>query len=192
MRAVSHPVRLSLLEALAIRGPLTATQASALIDESPTTCSFHLRQLAKYGLVEEAGGGPGRNRPWRVVRVGFVIDPQPGDVAGQLASRALASVALARQVARHESSVRSSDGFPEQWRDAAWQHEMVWWVTPDELSEIEAQIDELVQRYVHRLIDPADRPDGAVPVEFVTFGHVFAELAGFDDTSDASDSEEQR
>lgn len=52
------PVRLALLEVLTFRGPLTATEAGQLIEESPTTCSFHLRQLAKYGFVEEAGGEP--------------------------------------------------------------------------------------------------------------------------------------
>ena len=68
LKAVAHPVRLALLEALTLRGPLTATEAGEMIDETPTTCSFHLRQLARFGLVEEAGGGVGRARPWRVVR----------------------------------------------------------------------------------------------------------------------------
>ena len=59
LRALTHPVRLALLEALALEGPLTATAAGELIGESPTTCSFHFRQLAKYGFVEEAASGPG-------------------------------------------------------------------------------------------------------------------------------------
>ena len=55
MRAVAHPVRIALLEVLGTDGPLTATQAGEHIGESPTTCSFHLRQLAKYGFIEEVG-----------------------------------------------------------------------------------------------------------------------------------------
>jgi len=55
MRALTHPVRLALLEVLATEGPLTATEAGELIGESPTTCSFHFRQLKKYGFIEEAG-----------------------------------------------------------------------------------------------------------------------------------------
>jgi len=54
-RALGHPVWLVLLETLVIDGPLTATEAAERIGESPTTCSFHLRQLARYGFVEEAG-----------------------------------------------------------------------------------------------------------------------------------------
>ena len=63
MRAVAHPVRIALLEVLGTEGPLTATQAGEHIGESPTTCSFHLRQLAKYGFIEEVegvAGGAGR------------------------------------------------------------------------------------------------------------------------------------
>ena len=52
MRAVAHPIRIALLEVLGSEGPLTATEAGELIGESPTTCSFHLRQLAKYGFIE--------------------------------------------------------------------------------------------------------------------------------------------
>src|SRR5437016_4391586 len=65
LRAMAHPIRLSLIGVLRREGPLTATQAGELIGQSSASCSFHLRQLAKYGLVEEAGGGKGRERPWR-------------------------------------------------------------------------------------------------------------------------------
>ena len=51
MRALAHPVRIRLLEELTFRGPLTATQAAHYIGESPSSCSFHLRTLAKYGFV---------------------------------------------------------------------------------------------------------------------------------------------
>src|SRR5580692_8319271 len=65
LRAYAHPVRMALMGLLRTEGPLTATRAAELLDESSGTCSFHLRQLAKYGLVEEAGGGTGREKPWR-------------------------------------------------------------------------------------------------------------------------------
>jgi DNA-binding transcriptional ArsR family regulator len=69
LRALAHPIRLELISLLRRGGPLTATQAGERIDESPSSCSFHLRQLAKYGLVEEAGGGHGRERPWRATAI---------------------------------------------------------------------------------------------------------------------------
>ncbi|HTW11798.1 MAG TPA: helix-turn-helix domain-containing protein, partial [Solirubrobacteraceae bacterium] len=73
LRAMTHPVRVALLEALAVGGPQTATEAAERIGESPTTCSFHLRQLAKYGFVEEAGGGMGRSRPWMVSHLSMTV-----------------------------------------------------------------------------------------------------------------------
>ena len=70
MRALAHPVRVALLELLSRDGPMTATQAGEVLDESPANISFHLRTLAKYGFVEEAPGGTGRQRPWRRVGIG--------------------------------------------------------------------------------------------------------------------------
>ena len=69
LRAYAHPIRLKLVGLLRRSGPLTATQAGEKIGESAASCSFHLRQLAKYGLVEEAGGGKGRERPWRATAI---------------------------------------------------------------------------------------------------------------------------
>src|SRR5262245_2459399 len=65
LRGIAHPLRLTLIGLLRREGPLTATQAAELLEVSDALASFHLRQLAKYGLVEEAGGGRGRERPWR-------------------------------------------------------------------------------------------------------------------------------
>jgi predicted ArsR family transcriptional regulator len=70
LRAVAHPTRLKLIALLRRLGPLTATQAGERIGESPSGCSFHLRSLAKWGLVEEAGGGRGRERPWQATANG--------------------------------------------------------------------------------------------------------------------------
>lgn len=168
MRAVTHPVRLALLEALTFRGPLTATQAGDLIGESPTTCSFHLRQLAKYGFVEEAGRGKGRARPWRVRQIGFESSPGSADEAGQVASGALTALALHRQVARHERSRPQGRGHMAT----------VWWVTEEELVELRVELEALVDRFRDRLSDPATRPVDARPVEFVVFTHLFENLMG--------------
>ncbi|MGH3303590.1 MAG: winged helix-turn-helix domain-containing protein [Streptosporangiaceae bacterium] len=68
LRALTHPTRRALIEAIGLAGPLTATRASALVGESPTACAYHLRTLARLGFLEEAGGGRGRERPCRLAR----------------------------------------------------------------------------------------------------------------------------
>src|SRR5688500_15548976 len=65
LRAYAHPVRMKLVGLLRREGPHTATQAATRLGESVPTCSFHLRQLAKYGLVERAPAADARERPWR-------------------------------------------------------------------------------------------------------------------------------
>jgi hypothetical protein len=61
IRALAHPTRLTLLQLLLVRGPLTATEAGGVLGESPASASFHLRTLARYGYVEvvDAGAGSG-------------------------------------------------------------------------------------------------------------------------------------
>ena len=46
LQALAHPTRLALLEAIGLAGTMTATQASAVVGESPTACAYHLRMLA--------------------------------------------------------------------------------------------------------------------------------------------------
>src|SRR5690349_11230315 len=79
LRALSHPMRLALIDALSRQGPLTATEAGDLLDENPATCSFHFRSLAKYGFVEEAEQAKGRRRPWRLTHLGIRIAGSASD-----------------------------------------------------------------------------------------------------------------
>ena len=104
LRALTHPVRLALLEALALEGPLTATAAGELIGESPTTCSFHFRQLAKYGFVEEAESGPGRLRPWKLVNIGMRFTDVSEDPEMSVAAKGFERMVLDRAMSRLSSS----------------------------------------------------------------------------------------
>ena len=65
LRAYAHPLRLKLIGLLRAEGAMTATQAAARLSDTVPNCSFHLRQLAKYGLAERAPGADARERPWR-------------------------------------------------------------------------------------------------------------------------------
>jgi DNA-binding transcriptional ArsR family regulator len=107
MRALAHPVRLALLDALGIHGPLTATEAGEAIGESPTTCSFHFRQLAKYGFVEEAGRGAGRRRPWRLAHVGLHFTDVHDDPATATAATALDGVIRERRIGRMRAGMEA-------------------------------------------------------------------------------------
>src|SRR5882757_1176439 len=88
LRAYAHPVRNKLIGLLRLEGPLTATRAAELLGESSGTTSFHLRQLAKYGLVEEAPGGKGREKPWQATSLMTHVPPiQPTPEAAEAANQ---------------------------------------------------------------------------------------------------------
>ena len=100
---------------LRTHGPLTATQAAELLGESSGTTSFHLRQLAKYGLVEEAGGGTGRQKPWRATTMSTSWDATEGP---ELRGGRPAEVGHGRALLR--AAVALAGG--QAGRAARWQH----------------------------------------------------------------------
>ena len=171
MRALAHPVRIALLEALAREGPLTATEAAELVDESPANCSFHLRTLAKYGFVEEAEGATGRNRPWRRVSIGNNFSVVQPDAESTIAARALEEVFVGRTFDRLRRWSSTMTGFPPEWQEAAFTSDILTYLTPEELEEVGRALWEVVRPYRDRSIDRANRPDGAMPVTVAFFGH---------------------
>jgi predicted ArsR family transcriptional regulator len=77
LRAISHPVRVRILDELGAGGPQRAADMAKLLGVPANQASFHLRQLAKYGLVVEAPeeARDGRDRVWKVVHdAGFNVD----------------------------------------------------------------------------------------------------------------------
>src|SRR5580700_1294511 len=154
LRAYAHPVRMQLVALLRSQGPLTATRAGELLGESSGTCSFHLRQLAKYGIVEEAGGGTGREKPWRATRsmtdVPAVLDdPEAAEAAGQVRA-ALAELYFAELTLWLK---RRTDEPPE-WQEAASFGDRRLHMTATELSRLKRDIAELVEAYEHRRFPP--------------------------------------
>jgi predicted ArsR family transcriptional regulator len=171
MRALTHPVRIALLEALSLEGQLTATQAAEVIGESPTTCSFHLRQLAKYGFVEEAGGGKGRTRPWRMTTVGMRITSVGSDPATRVAHRALTRLFHERWFARLQEWQETRSSYPPEWQGAAESSETVVYLSPTELEGLNEELRNATDRYEERRSDPSLRPPDSLPVQILTFSY---------------------
>lgn len=171
LRALAHPTRLQLLGQLRIRGQLTATQAGELIGESSASCSFHLRQLAKYGLVEESGGGQGRERPWRPTTM-FTSWPEvPGDPNVDAATDLLRNVIVDHYVADLTRWFDARPNEPEAWRRAAQFGDTFLYVTADELTELGERVSALVDGYIARQTDPTLRPPGARLVSYLHIAH---------------------
>jgi DNA-binding transcriptional ArsR family regulator len=170
MRAIAHPTRLSLLELLGRHDQLTATEAAALVGESPTNCAFHLRTLAKYGFVEEAGEAPGRRRPWRRSHLGFSFnDTGAADAETDQAAQVLADLIWDGWLSRLRQVRNSRHRFPPAWRGVTSGSQFLAYLTPAEAVEFNEQLVQLFDRHRERLGHPDRRPAEAIAVEYLLF-----------------------
>jgi DNA-binding transcriptional ArsR family regulator len=172
---MAHPVRLQIMEELAKAGHATATELSDRLGESAANCSWHLRQLAQYGFIEEAGGGAGRQRPWKiVVQSNKFGKPGEGETELALAGDAATQVLLDREVAAYRAWVATRHTAPDQWREASFLDQSWDWMTADELAAFKKDYWALLERHVLRhaieRADPARRPPGSQMVRFVAWG----------------------
>ncbi|MGW2372287.1 ArsR/SmtB family transcription factor [Kitasatospora sp. NPDC001683] len=151
-----HAVRTALLGLLAEGGTLTSTEAAARLGYSSGLCSFHLRQLARYGLIEEAPATDGRARPWRLPQDRPAEDD---DGFGELA-RGLEDESYQHWLARRAEAPADCQ------RDEAFS--AVVHLTPEELTAVADAVRQLLARYRDRDADPAARPAGSRPVAAVT------------------------
>ncbi len=167
LRALAHPIRLSLVGLLRREGPLTATRAAALLGESSGSCSFHLRQLAKYGLVEQAGGGRGREKPWQATAqfTGWPELAETPDLAA--ATGLLSSVIAERYFGQLMKWLDAKPGEPPEWQEAAHFGDTMLYVTAEELKELAEQERALVDRFLDRQANPGLRPAGARLVSYL-------------------------
>jgi len=178
MRALAHPLRLALLEALVHAGTLTATQASELLGESPANCAFHLRTLAKYGYVVEAGG-KGRERPWRRAHTVLQITTDQEDPSAAVAADELSEFWLSATLDRARSGLSRRASWPAEWQhsDLTGENQSIVYVTVDEANELAAQAEQIFHRFHDRLDHPEHRPDGAMPVEVLVLSYPLLHLA---------------
>jgi len=158
---------------------MTATQVGERIGESPTTCSFHLRQLAKYGFVEEAGGGKGRARPWRMTSIGFSFASVHDDPEAEIAASALSGLLRERQLGRHQAWLATKASYPREWREAADDSEWAFYLTAEELNQMNDELSVLLRsRFAERLTDPSQRPPGSALVEMLVLAYPVTMPAG--------------
>ncbi|MFI8516970.1 winged helix-turn-helix domain-containing protein [Streptomyces sp. NPDC085481] len=178
LRAYAHPTRMTLVGLLRSSGPFTATRAAELTGESVASCSYHLRILAKYGLVEQAPGGKGREKPWRATAQFTEWPDHSEDAAVAQAADALSAAAIELYFQRVLRAVGSRHTLPREWREAEQFGDSLLHLTPEELTGLGRRIEELLRPYEDREADPALRPEGARPVGILRIAFVDREVPG--------------
>jgi DNA-binding transcriptional ArsR family regulator len=147
VRAMAHPIRIRLLEELR-NGPATATMLARELGESSGATSYHLRELAKAGLVEdEPERGNGRDRWWKRTTGMLLVSSDPADDAEyEAALGQLRSVLVRRDeeaLARYFANVADA---PHEWQDASFLGGWNVFVTAEELQELSAVVLEQLER----------------------------------------------
>lgn len=175
LRALAHPIRMRLLDELLQYGAATATELAERIGDTQANCSWHLRQLHRYGFIEEADGGKGRQRPWQLLRQTFSLDlwgDNEPDPSGDLAGGAVWDILMERELAALRAWRTAKFQDAEVWRDAASEWQTWGWLTAEELAAFTRELGELAERHILARIDrvdPARRPAGCRPFRFVSW-----------------------
>lgn len=148
LESLAHPIRLDVLRYLAAEGPATASVCARAVGDTPSNCSYHLRVLARHGLVRAQDSADGRERPWRATITGFSTDdadpsgPQAKGAAAVLA----ASMQLDQRLAREYLAARRQVTRP--WREADAFASYTLRVSPEELRALVRRLDDLIRPYI--------------------------------------------
>ncbi|WP_374386908.1 ArsR/SmtB family transcription factor [Streptomyces sp. D2-8] len=173
LRGLAHPLRMQLLDALRFGGPATASQLAAKLGESSGATSYHLRQLAEYGFVEDAPEhGKGRERWWKAAYRGLRFDTDLLDDSDP-AVRGAADMYL-HEVATTQTRDLSTwlgnrGSWPEEWRHVGDMSSATLRLTPELTQELVEKMHALIDTYRDRAA--AEDAPGAEQVRLHT--HAF-------------------
>ncbi len=177
LRALAHPLRLALLDHLMAFGVQTAAQCAAAVGSTASNCSYHLRALARVGLVERGESADGRERPWRTTSTGLEFGPrEPEDSrSSTAAARAVEELALARDEELTRRALARHDSQPTQWRAAEAHNSYALRIAPGELAQLVGEIDRLVRPYIGLTRQQAPDDADVASLRLLAFRHPEAE-----------------
>lgn len=173
LKALAHPLRVTIIDALSTYGPQTASMLAERLGESSGSTSYHLRQLEKHGYVEElAEKGTGRERWWQRVQAPIYLgDEETGrSETGREVSRI-----VMREFAHHREQYlrdfieRGMTELSEEWQHASSITMSNVHVTAEQLAQLHHDVGALVHEFVEK--HRGQRVPGSRPalVQFYAF-----------------------
>jgi DNA-binding transcriptional ArsR family regulator len=159
IRALAHPARLAIINALATGQALTATQSAELTGLSPSATAYHLKLLERYGFVEPASPrADGRERPWRAT-AGAHVDLDGSTPAGSSAASVVVAAYFDATRALGIAYAAGEHAEPEEWQNAVLSNADLW-LTPEEFQRVAEQLAAVVEPLRGRA-SPSERPAGS-------------------------------
>jgi DNA-binding transcriptional ArsR family regulator len=171
IRALAHPLRLDLMKIIARLGRATTADAAREMGISHGLASHHLRQLAKYGFLEQVTGKDHRERPWRLVATSYNWSGARATAEGSVAVDVLEQMTAERTIEAFLDWQQRRKVWPQAWREHTGIGDSTVYLTQAELAGIVEAMDALLVRYTDErpIDDVASRPEGSVPVTLTLF-----------------------
>ena len=157
LQALSHPIRLRLLESLGRRSA-TATQLAHELGESSGSTSYHLRVLGRAGIIEEdPTRRRGRERWWRRPNETLLLPSGSDEPDARAAELRLRSYFVGRDDAALQEFIDGEQALSPEWRESSFIGNWTVWLTPEEADELSGRIVAMLDPYRTR----EGRPEGA-------------------------------
>jgi DNA-binding MarR family transcriptional regulator len=158
LKALAHPLRQRMLYHLAFAGSSTATSVAQALGENTGSTSYHLRQLERFGFIEQDPDRPSRReRWWRLVPLD--LRSVKGRASESVAAGELGRIRLQRDRDLVDRFLRNRHRLPAA--DAAMYSSSATHLTPAELAQFTEEYVALLQKWWR---SEAERPADAIPV----------------------------
>jgi DNA-binding transcriptional ArsR family regulator len=177
LRAIAHPLRMRLLGALRVDGPATASELGRRFDESSGSTSYHLRQLERYGFVEEDANQPSRReRRWRATTdyTSWNSADFLDDVGGQSALRVFERERIDFTVRHLQRWYAERHQWPRSWSAAEIGSDSLLHLRVEDLSALKQDLDGLLARY--KVTERAADDPSAARVLVLTYAFPLTEV----------------
>lgn len=150
IRALAHPARLAIINALATGEERTATQWAEVTGLSPSATAYHLKVLERHGFVETAPPpADRRERPWRATGRRTTVDLDDSTPAGAAAAATVGAAYIDTTRALAVAFVQGAHAEPAEWRDAALDNADLW-LTAEEFHRVVEDVAAVLQPYRKR------------------------------------------
>ncbi|TCL74849.1 helix-turn-helix domain-containing protein [Rhizobium sp. BK251] len=172
LKALAHPVRLRMLGMLRVDGPATATQLATRLGLNSGATSYHLRQLAQYGFIEDAPGPSRRDRWWRASHELTSVPATESEGEALDLGVAFTQAALSLQVSQMQQASEEYAELPAEWRKASTASDVIIPMTAAQAEALTNRLTEIMLETM-REAPPLGEPLPAGMAPFTVMLHAF-------------------